>query len=734
MSELEPPQIAYQLIAPGVMLMFGLPELISIVRSKSTPSATDLARRRDAAAGFPALRTKVVLEILMLLFSCASFFAALGGRGDDSTVVTGCNCIALVIAITLQLRSHGVLPQSSSPLLFYFLLSASSSLVDIFLSDEASFSNIANFILPSTIFAIELLGPSGWSRRERVPLSAMGMEESPRATANIFSQLLFLWLTPLMELGSRKILKAEDLWKLPPDLEMIQTLLAFTQPQLLRRLLFWVSSCTAGDPNSSNGYTIALEMFAVAVVHAVRSRIATMRRPADLFTTQLCLHRSSTLTFETGNKVTSSVTAMIYRKSLRLSSDARSRWSSGDARFMNEILINIKTIKLWAWESAFADRLLSLRNDHELQYLRQRGIFIAASNGLAALTPFFVNFASFASFALFSGKPLTPDVAFPSLAIFTLMQTPIAVLPYLVSLMIDSRVSAKRIDDFLRAPELEEDLDRRTAGAQDLAVEIRDGEFSWSKSASSPTLTGINLEIKVGELCAILGRVGSGKSSLLSAILGEMNRVDGTVRLGGGTVAYASQAPFLVEGSIRSNITFGRAFDSRWYDLVIEACALFPDLRMLPAGDATLVGVKGVQLSGGRHIFEKVIGPSGLLASTTRLWVTNAVQFCDRVSGVVLLRRGTILQTGTYAQFLAVAVSLWLKTWAERNLDSPGETGSVHPGYYLSVYFFLGLLAAYTIPSGAIQSRFSQDVATLDEKLPVAMAGAFGTVGAVLGM
>lgn len=269
-------------------------------------------------------------------------------------------------------------------------------------------------------------------------------------------------------------------------------------------------------------------------------------------------------------------------------------------RFTNDIIQNIHSIKLFAWEPSFSRELFTLRNSKELKYLHRRGIFIAASDGLAAMTPFFVSFVSFASFAIFSGRPLTPDLAFPALAIFSLLETPIAVLPYLVSLMIDSQVSSTRLNEFLRASELK--VDNVVANDQtgsDVAISIVDGDFSWALSSSVPTLSGISLQVKPGELCAILGRVGAGKSSLLSAILGEMNKIDGSVHIA-GSIAYTSQIPFLVGGTVRQNILFGKDFEQGWYDTVVEACALSPDFRMLNAGDSTEVGEKGVQLSGGQ--------------------------------------------------------------------------------------------------------------------------------------
>lgn len=120
----------------------------------------------------------------------------------------------------------------------------------------------------------------------------------------------------------------------------------------------------------------------------------------------------------------------------------------------------------------------------------------------------------------------------------------------------------------------------------DELVSVVHGDFSWNSKNSTPTLSDINLSLKKGELLAVVGRVGSGKSSLLSAILGEMSKSEGgkvTVR---GTVAFCTQQPWIMGGTVKTNIVFGHALDEEFYNIVIEACALKEDLAILPNGDA----------------------------------------------------------------------------------------------------------------------------------------------------
>lgn len=150
--------------------------------------------------------------------------------------------------------------------------------------------------------------------------------------------------------------------------------------------------------------------------------------------------------------------------------------------------------------------------------------------------------------------------------------------------------------DFLDAAELQTDaveIDDNPGElkAGDVLVSVQQGTFRWSESAAEPTLQDINLSLKKGQLVSIIGVVGSAKSSLLSAVLGEMTRSSGKVKVR-GSVAYISQSPWIMGGSVRDNITFGAVFEQDFYDQVLDACALREDLAILPDGDASEVGEK----------------------------------------------------------------------------------------------------------------------------------------------
>ncbi|KAG2035311.1 P-loop containing nucleoside triphosphate hydrolase protein [Suillus americanus] len=361
-------------------------------------------------------------------------------------------------------------------------------------------------------------------------------------------------------------------------------------------------------------------------------------------------------------------------------------------RLMSELLANIKSIKLYAWEYAFIRRVLHVRNDLELKMLKKIGIVTALNTTLWGGIPLIVAFSSFATASVFSSRPLTADVIFPAISLFMLLQFPLAMFSQVTSNIIEALVSVKRLSDFLHAEELQQNAlvkaQKDSLNVGDEVLSIKGSEFQWNKQDISAALEDINLTVHKGELVGVLGRVGSGKSSLLSAIIGDMRKTEGEVALF-GNVAYAAQNPWILSATVRDNILFSHEYDEVFYNLVIEACALKPDLELLPQGDLTEVGEKGMQmisqLSGGqrarvalaraiyaradlvllddvlaavdshvaRHVFDHVIGPQGLLATKARILVTNSVSFLKYFDQLVYLRRGIILESGSYNELMS---------------------------------------------------------------------------------
>ncbi|KAJ6588712.1 multidrug resistance-associated ABC transporter [Mycena capillaripes] len=352
------------------------------------------------------------------------------------------------------------------------------------------------------------------------------------------------------------------------------------------------------------------------------------------------------------------------------------------SRLMSEILANIKSIKLYAWESAFLRKISAVRNEKELRTLRKIGVLNSTTSTLMNGVPLLVAFASFAV-ASTGSRPLTSEIIFPAISVFMLLQFPLSMISSIISQIMEGLVSAKRLSDFFQSPELQPDVrdlvQKPNLQQGDQVLNIKDCDFRWDSKDVVPTLENINLVIRQGELTGIMGRVGAGKTSLLSAIIGDMSRSEGKVTLF-GSVAYAPQNPWIMSETLRENIIFNHMYDESFYRRVVEACALGPDIALLPKGDLTQVGEKGITLSGGqkarislaravyaradlvllddclaavdshvaRHLFDQVIGPQGILASQARILVTNSITFVKQFDQLAFISRGIIRECGSY--------------------------------------------------------------------------------------
>uniref|UniRef100_A0A8C3X7S2 Multidrug resistance-associated protein 1 n=1 Tax=Catagonus wagneri TaxID=51154 RepID=A0A8C3X7S2_9CETA len=351
-------------------------------------------------------------------------------------------------------------------------------------------------------------------------------------------------------------------------------------------------------------------------------------------------------------------------------------------KIMNEILSGIKILKYFAWEPSFQSQVHNLRKK-ELKNLLLFGQLQSVMVFFLHLTPVLVSVITFSVYVLVdSNNILDAEKAFTSITLFNILRFPLSMLPMLISSMLQASVSVERLEKYLGGDDLDTSAIRHDSNS-DKAVQFSEATFTWDHDLEA-TVRDVNLDIMPGQLVAVVGTVGSGKSSLMSAMLGEMENVHGHITVK-GTVAYVPQQSWIQNGTIKDNILFGSELDEKKYQKVLEACALLPDLEVLPGGDLAEIGEKGINLSGGqkqrislaratyqnsdiyilddplsavdahvgKHIFNKVLGPNGLLKGKTRLLVTHSIHFLPQVDEIVVVGNGTILETGSYSALLA---------------------------------------------------------------------------------
>ncbi|XP_030479473.1 ABC transporter C family member 12 [Cannabis sativa] len=344
---------------------------------------------------------------------------------------------------------------------------------------------------------------------------------------------------------------------------------------------------------------------------------------------------------------------------------------------MNEILEAMDIVKCYAWEGSFKSCIENIRNE-ELSWFCKTQLLSTFNKFILNNISIFMSLISFGVFTLFGGD-LTPARAFTSLSLFQLLRYPFMSLPDLLSQIVKANISLQRIEGLLLAEEIV--LLPNPPLQQDLPViSIRDGYFSWDTMVDKPTLSNINLDIREGSLVAIVGGTGEGKTSLLSAMLGELPSTTSQSVVIRGNVAYVPQISWIFNASVRDNILFGSEFEHARYWKAIDIAELHLDLDSLPARDLTEIGERGVNISGGqkqrisiaravysnadvymfddplsaldahvgRQVFNKCIKQE--LQGKTRLLVTNQLHFLPHVDRIVLVCDGTIMEEGTYEE------------------------------------------------------------------------------------
>lgn len=399
-----------------------------------------------------------------------------------------------------------------------------------------------------------------------------------------------------------------------------------------------------------------------------------------------------------------------------------------------EILKGIKLLKLYAWENIFCHSVEETRGK-ELTSLKTFALYTSLSIFMNAAIPIAAVLATFVAHHFFNMKCPTPSEAFAALALFHILVTPLFLLSTVVRFAVKALVSVQKLGEFLQSDEIGDDSWRngdvsvsldackknpiglakainrkqpmryqmdyneqpsrrqmRPTETEEVAVKVSNGFFTWGSNLS--TLSDINIRIPTGQLTMIVGQVGCGKSSLLLAMLGEMQTINGKVYWSNKnrySVAYAAQKSWLLNATVEENITFGSPFNKQRYKAVIDACSLQPDIDLLPFGDQTEIGERGINLSGGQrqricvgralyqntnivflddpfsaldiHLSDHLM-QDGILKflqdnKRTVVLVTHKLQYLIHADWIIAMKDGSVLREGTLKDIQTHDVELY---------------------------------------------------------------------------
>ncbi|CAG5018055.1 unnamed protein product [Parnassius apollo] len=395
-------------------------------------------------------------------------------------------------------------------------------------------------------------------------------------------------------------------------------------------------------------------------------------------------------------------------------------------KVMSELVNGVQVIKMYAWEKPF-EKLVDKLRRLEVKYILKTSFIKGFSTALSVFTERFILYAAVVTFVLMGGN-IRAEITFSLVQYFNLLQFTCNIcFPLGLVFLAESRVSVRRLEEFLSLDELKSHkakelhhlnyknlingMDKEKQSEKDkpnpTGLTLTNISASWSQNPIVETLRNITLNVKPGEFVGVAGLVGSGKSSLLQLILGELEPSHGTVSLGGARISYASQEPWLFVATVRQNILFGLPYDRMRYKKVVSACALLRDFELLPAGDATLVGERGISLSGGqrariglaracyrqadlyllddplsavdtrvgKHLMSECI--TGLLQNTTRILVTHQLHHLKAADNIIILRNGEIETQGTFKE---VSGSPLFKELLEENEQTEVEDDDTAKG------------------------------------------------------
>ena len=392
----------------------------------------------------------------------------------------------------------------------------------------------------------------------------------------------------------------------------------------------------------------------------------------------------------------------------------KSQASDKRINLTNEFLEGIRPIKMYAWESAFIKNIAESRIS-ELFWIKKMNLIISLNKIVAKITPFFLSSLIFLIYYFLNGKEMvTTSLIFSTfqlfdfISIYTVLYFGLGALTILEYKTIFERIAAiLSLEEEFSLPASSFIAYSLEVPNKKIMVSIQNYTGFWSyESNSTPTLKDVNIEILKGEKIAVLGKIGSGKSSFLYSLLNEMPKYNGNITLY-GSIAFVEQIPFIFSGTVRENITFGLIYNEERYNYVLNCCSLNEDFSTFNYGDMTEIGEKGVTLSGGqkmriclaralyanadiylfddpfscvdskvaRNIFEKIF-KQGILKDKTVILVTHHLEFIHQMNKIVLLDDGKILLSGKTEEVLPELKKLEIENINHEEKDDSSEISS----------------------------------------------------------
>lgn len=392
----------------------------------------------------------------------------------------------------------------------------------------------------------------------------------------------------------------------------------------------------------------------------------------------------------------------IIKNKIKNAPNVTERWS-----IIQEILPAMKLVKYYAWERFFEKHVADMRT-RERHYMFWNAVVKTVNVTMVFGVPPMVTFAVLVPYELWhvdssTSEPyIKPQTAFTMLSLFNVLRFPLVVLPKAMRCVSEALRSVGNLEKFLAEPVApRQDLEGKPGAQLSKAV------LRHEMDTSGFTLRVPEFSVKAGELVAVVGRVGAGKSSILQAMLGNMQTVEGTAH-SGGRIAYVPQTAWCQNLSLRDNITFGQPWDEAKYKQVIHACALELDLAILAAGDQSKAGLRGINLSGGQrqrlnlarcayfdgdlvlldnalsavdhhtahHIFEHCV--RGMFRDKATVLVTHQVEFLPQCDKVAIMDDGTCVYFGPWNAAAQQLLSKYLPAShllaAGGNAEQPRDT------------------------------------------------------------